>query len=227
LDGEECECGVSEGQLHVFGRRWEFCPFCEVQMVECDCLSLHRREVSRVCGALGRHLKFVRRGRGDPAVEGQGKTMDVTSQPGTRCVLVVEDHRDSCKALARLLSGLGYTVVTALSVADARAALRRHRFDLLVADIGLPDGSGLELVGELRQAHPVAKAVVLSGYTSDADAAASAAAGSTAFLPKPVMFTEFQATVERLLGGEGSPAQPAPPAEFGPGDPGTGRTAGA
>jgi hypothetical protein len=33
-----CECGVSEGQLHVFGCRWEFCPFCELQMIECDCV---------------------------------------------------------------------------------------------------------------------------------------------------------------------------------------------
>jgi len=38
LDNAVCECGVSEGQLHVFGCRWEFCPFCELQMVECDCV---------------------------------------------------------------------------------------------------------------------------------------------------------------------------------------------
>ena len=38
MDNADCECGVSEGQLHVFGCRWEFCPFCELQMVECDCV---------------------------------------------------------------------------------------------------------------------------------------------------------------------------------------------
>jgi PleD family two-component response regulator len=72
-----------------------------------------------------------------------------SSKPGTR-VLLVEDHSDSAKAMARLLRTFGFQVEITYRLAEARAAARAGKFDLIICDIALPDGSGLDLMRELR-----------------------------------------------------------------------------
>ena len=63
-------------------------------------------------------------------------------------ILLVEDHPDTLRVMARLLKSLGYGVVTAASVAEALHQMDAEEFDLLVSDIGLPDGSGLDIMRE-------------------------------------------------------------------------------
>jgi DNA-binding response OmpR family regulator len=75
----------------------------------------------------------------------------------------------------------------------------RYGCDLLIADLGLPDGSGLDLAREVRATHHRTKAIALSGYTEDADKAACAEAGFSAFVPKPVKFDELEPLIEQLL----------------------------
>ena len=114
-------------------------------------------------------------------------------QSGT--VLLVEDHPDSAEMLCRMLTRAGYTVRVAHTVLEARETMAPD-VDVIVSDIGLPDGSGLELVGQLQKIKPVA-AVALSGFGADADRRASREAGFAAHLTKPVTYGDLVDAVEQ------------------------------
>jgi CheY-like chemotaxis protein len=66
-------------------------------------------------------------------------------------ILLVEDHDTTLEILARLLRQMGHRVTGANSVATGIAAASRDGFDLLISDLGLPDGSGLDLMRQLKQ----------------------------------------------------------------------------
>jgi DNA-binding response OmpR family regulator len=93
-------------------------------------------------------------------------------------------------------------------VAEARALAASKRFDLLISDLGLPDGSGLELMRALRDAQGM-KGIALSGFGTDEDVAASAAAGFAAHLTKPVDWDRLRAEIERIRPVENSAARSA------------------
>ncbi len=105
--------------------------------------------------------------------------------PG-RCILLVEDHAPTRTVLAQMLRSRGYRVLAAGSLAEARTCVRSGReFDLLISDIGLPDGTGYELMAELSAQRPL-KGIALTGYGMEHDLADSRAAGFRAHLTKPV-----------------------------------------
>ena len=112
-------------------------------------------------------------------------------------ILLVEDNADSADALSLALELEGYRVRLADSVAAAREAAREP-FDVLVSDLALPDGSGLDLVAEIRNHTPV-PAIALSGYGSARDKSRSAAAGFSAHLTKPVTIERLSQTIRGLL----------------------------
>src|ERR671912_338078 len=95
-----------------------------------------------------------------------------------RCVriLYVEDRAETLDVVARLLRSLGHTVVTAGSCAEAREAATQKPFDLLIADVGLSDGSGLPLLAEIRERYWIL-GIVLSGYDREVDQTNSFEAG--------------------------------------------------
>ncbi|XHR27029.1 MAG: PAS domain S-box protein [Chthoniobacteraceae bacterium] len=113
-----------------------------------------------------------------------------------RRILLVEDHEDTARILSRLLRQWGYTVATAGSVATALERAKQAQFDLLVSDLGLPDGSGLEIARHLRGR---VRAVALSGYGTDEDIRASLEAGFSEHLTKPVSIQTLRAAVNKLL----------------------------
>src|SRR5690349_14944678 len=92
-------------------------------------------------------------------------------------ILLVEDHDDTARALTRLLSLSGYDVHTADSFASAIQLFDRHTFDLLISDVGLPDGSGYELMREARIRHCAACGIAVSGYGTQKDIEQSRQAG--------------------------------------------------
>jgi signal transduction histidine kinase len=114
-------------------------------------------------------------------------------------VLVVEDHRDTLDTLERLLVRYGYLVRTAASVAQALEVAASYEFDLLVSDIGLPDGRGTELLATLRtmRGGPL-PAIAMSGFGMDEDLAQSREAGFSEHLTKPVEFDSLQRAIARL-----------------------------
>ena len=100
-------------------------------------------------------------------------------------ILLVEDHGPTRIALERLLVRRGHRVASAGSLAEARALARLKRFDLLVSDIGLPDGNGYELMGELRVSSDIV-GLALTGYGTEADIALAKEAGFIRHLTKPI-----------------------------------------
>ena len=118
-------------------------------------------------------------------------------QARPRKVLLVEDHADTSKILSRLLSSVGHEVKTAASVAEAIEAAGRERFDLVISDIGLPDGSGLDLMRRLGESYPV-QGIALSGFGMDTDLERSREAGFAEHLTKPINFQQLASVIERL-----------------------------
>lgn len=117
---------------------------------------------------------------------------------GKKRILLVDDHVDTINAVRVLLERRGYEVATAHSVSDARKAFDTSEFDLLISDIGLPDGTGHELLMGLIAEHPV-RAIAMSGYGTDQDIRNSREAGFAHHLTKPFNFKHLHETIERVL----------------------------
>ena len=113
-------------------------------------------------------------------------------------ILLVEDHADTAEAMADLLRAVGHRVETAGSVAQALAVAAGGSggFDLVLSDLGLPDGSGLELMRELsaRYGWP---GIALSGYGMEEDVRQSLAAGFQTHLTKPVNLQALKAAIRQ------------------------------
>lgn len=114
-----------------------------------------------------------------------------------RKILLVEDHPDTLRILARILEKWGYRVTTADSVATARSRAAEEPFDALISDLGLPDGSGLEIVCEMQKQHPI-PSIALSGFGTEADLRQSREAGFEEHLVKPVAMEMLQEALQRI-----------------------------
>jgi CheY-like chemotaxis protein len=127
-------------------------------------------------------------------------------------ILVVEDHADSADLLARVLRGTGHEVRIAGTVADTLRLCDESGFDLLIADIGLPDGDGRALLRDLRQrGRRVIRAIATSGFVTPDDEARSRAAGFEAHLTKPLDVAALTRAVAAITAGT-APAPRSPPA---------------
>jgi signal transduction histidine kinase/DNA-binding response OmpR family regulator len=121
-----------------------------------------------------------------PAVPIERKTMRV---------LLVEDHEDTNRSLTQLLRRRGYYVQAANSVESALAAAAGEKFDVLVSDIGLPDGSGIELMGKLKGDHPIF-GIALTGFGMEDDLRKSHDVGFRHHLVKPVDLNRLDALIQ-------------------------------
>ena len=114
-------------------------------------------------------------------------------------ILLVEDHADTLKMLTRLLESMGFKVACAAALSEALALGDQQRFDLLICDLVLADGSGLELVVHLKKRGPI-KSIALSGYGTDDERQRSFEAGFDRHLTKPVELSAIQAAITELCG---------------------------
>ena len=112
-------------------------------------------------------------------------------------VLLVEDHEPTLRVLERLLRQIGHRVTGVPSVTAALAAAAQGAFDLIISDLGLPDGSGLDVMRRLRDSFG-GRAIALTGYGMDADVAASRDAGFAEHLTKPVDLTQLESAIGRV-----------------------------
>jgi PAS domain S-box-containing protein len=115
-----------------------------------------------------------------------------------RRILLVEDHEPTITVLTRLLRRAGHEVTAASSVAAALEVAGRVEFDVLISDLGLPDGTGVELIGELRARRPQFQAIALSGFGMDEDLIRTRAAGFDEHLVKPVDFDQLRSALAKL-----------------------------
>jgi DNA-binding response OmpR family regulator len=114
-------------------------------------------------------------------------------------ILVVEDNPDILRYLVLLLEQAGHRARAAATLAQALDAAARGPVDVLVSDIGLPDGSGHDLLRHLRGEHPSLAAVAISGFGSDDDVRHSLDAGFSAHLTKPLDFRRLAAAIRNAL----------------------------
>ncbi|MFL9871745.1 hybrid sensor histidine kinase/response regulator [Paraburkholderia megapolitana] len=115
--------------------------------------------------------------------------------PELLTILLVEDHVDTAEVMAQLIRGLGHDVTVVGCVADALAATRVGVFDLVVSDVGLPDGTGIDFIKAYRE-HSDVPAIALTGFGTDEDVRRCLAAGFNAHLTKPVNFSQLEQLIE-------------------------------
>jgi DNA-binding response OmpR family regulator len=121
-------------------------------------------------------------------------------------ILVVEDDVPTRTFLADNLTADGYSLLVAATLRDALRTLEYHHVDLAVVDLGLPDGSGLELLCRVREAggggarlDPRLPLLVLSGRAGETDRVRGFERGCDDFLPKPFSYGELRLRVAALL----------------------------
>ena len=129
-------------------------------------------------------------------------------------ILLVEDHADTATVIRRLLDRVGHRVRVAEGYAVARrVALQDGPFDLLLCDIGLPDGDGCDLLAEIREMYPV-RAIAVTAYGMRRDVERCVHAGFDRHLLKPVDSTLLLSAIEQLTGprpgGDEQPPAAAP-----------------
>jgi CheY-like chemotaxis protein len=124
------------------------------------------------------------------------RTRDSYSGKSLR-ILVVEDHSDTLQALSNLLKHFGHEISVADDAESARKIIGSKEFDVVLADIALPDGSGYDVVAEAKRKRPV-KAVALTGFGAPDDIERGKEAGFDFHLTKPVDFHELRAVLGQI-----------------------------
>jgi PAS domain S-box-containing protein len=119
------------------------------------------------------------------------------SPPRALKILLVEDDGPTLRVMTRLLGKPPYVVRAANTLALALEIAGAEDFDLIISDIGLPDGSGLELMRQIRDRY-ASRGIALSGYGMEEDIRKSREAGFVAHLTKPVDFQKLQVTIEQV-----------------------------
>lgn len=115
----------------------------------------------------------------------------------TRRILLVEDHRDSADTLSQLLAYHDYEVSVARTVQEAIDVADQGVFDLLISDIRLPDGSGLDLMRRLQSNRPI-RGIAISGFGTEQDQRRSREAGYERHLTKPLDFNVLLSAIESV-----------------------------
>ncbi len=124
-------------------------------------------------------------------------TPPMMSSPQTRRVLLVEDHEPTRKTLEALLRRRRFEVSACGNLVGARALAQKQGFDLLISDIGLPDGNGFELMREMKERYDI-RGIALTGYGMEEDIEKSRNAGFFVHLTKPIQIQSLDKALAEL-----------------------------
>ena len=114
-------------------------------------------------------------------------------------VLIVDDEASLLEFLSLFFEEEGYAVATAASMAGARARLAEGDYDLVLCDILMPDGNGIDLVREIKAEDPHAAVIVMTAYSSDKTAIEAMKAGAYDYIPKPFDVEELRVMAQKAL----------------------------
>ncbi len=117
--------------------------------------------------------------------------------PASLQVLIVDDHAETLPVLFTLLSKRGYKAATAVSLQCALEILEDGRFDVLISDIGLPDGDGNDLIRAAKERQAL-KGIALSGFGMEDDRRNSRESGFDYHLTKPIEFQKLESVLREI-----------------------------
>ena len=130
------------------------------------------------------------------------------AQQGVACpVLIVDDEAGMRTALEINFQRRGWQVETAAGKAEAIARFRQRRHALVVSDIRMPDGDGLEVMRAAREISALTPVILLTAFGSVPDAVNAMKSGASEYVTKPVVFEQLMDIVERVLAQTGAPGQ--------------------
>lgn len=113
-------------------------------------------------------------------------------------IIVLEDDLLTTKELSDCLVAESWVPTVARSIKQFRQLIEHHEYQLLIIDIGLPDGSGLDVIRAVRDKSSVG-IIVISGQTEEADVVTAIELGADDYLKKPISTRELRAKIRRLL----------------------------
>ena len=114
-------------------------------------------------------------------------------------ILIVDDDGTLCQQLGKIVEYFGYAPVLATSTAEARQQFQSNPVDLVVADLHLPDGSGLELLHEFHEKKPGLPVIILTGYPTQESIRLTMIEGGYTYLAKPVALDQLRMVLEHAL----------------------------
>ena len=177
-------------------------------------VELHDGSITAISEGKDRGAKFIIRlqtvesaaATGDNPLIGGAAGAAVSSR--SLRILLVEDHPDTAQQLTRLLKRAGHEVTWAGSISQARALIAgsdnaERGFNILISDLGLPDGSGHELMRDLASHHSM-PGIALSGYGMKDDILDSMAAGFSRHITKPVDWQELKIAIQKIAAEQDS-----------------------
>jgi CheY-like chemotaxis protein len=112
-------------------------------------------------------------------------------------ILIVEDHGDTRRTLSRLLTHFGHEISVADCTQSAMEIVQSKMFDVVLSDIGLPDGSGYDVISHAKRTQSL-KGVAITGFGMDEDIRRSREAGFDFHLTKPVDFHELRSVLGQI-----------------------------
>jgi len=122
---------------------------------------------------------------------------DAQMDDGPLTVLVVDDEERLVRSCARILEGEGYGVYTASRMEEALALLRKHAPDIVLTDLRLPDGDGMEVLRAARGADPDVVVVMITAFATVDSSIEAIREGAYDYLPKPFTATQLQVLLGR------------------------------
>jgi len=114
-------------------------------------------------------------------------------------ILLIDDEPSSREALTTLLNSTGYEVTTAGNAADAYDTLDRNRFDIIIADLILPDATGIDILKWIRANRPHSSVIMITGMGSAETAVEAMKEGAFDYITKPLNFNELQIVINKAL----------------------------
>ncbi|HSX64058.1 MAG TPA: sigma-54 dependent transcriptional regulator [Pseudoxanthomonas sp.] len=131
-----------------------------------------------------------------------------------RSALIVDDERDIRELLVLTLGRMGLRIDTAANLGEARELLSRNSYDLCFTDMRLPDGNGIDLVGEISRQYPSTPVAMITAFGNIELAVEALKAGAFDFVSKPVDLTVLRGLVKHALElNNADRAAPPPPPE--------------
>src|SRR5687768_182490 len=167
-------------------------------IVQYECRSLAAQPLS----ALGAGANGLRRSAAKWAnryIIGHGSSFKIVTMPITEKILVVDDDRFIRMALGEALRSWGYEVAEAGSIAEAEQQFAANDAKVVLLDIELPDGSGLDLLKDLKEENPETIVIMVTGSVDVPNTVAALRGGAHDFIGKPIKLEELRVTLRNAL----------------------------